>query len=1010
MTWVGSAGFPIYMLAVKMAEKKPSSKEKVIAGRYLIEKKLGRGGGGSVYLARDLSAQGQKVALKVVPLKKKQDAAVTAALKNEFATLTLLHHRNLAGVYDFGVTGREMYFSSEWVDGVDILTATREADLNSVFQLTVQILRAIDFLHRRGVLHLDLKPDNILVTDPDRTGELTVKLIDFGLAQWKKKGSEEKEDFFGTPPYAAPEIITQQPPSPATDIYSLGMICHQMFAQCFPFSSQEPFEIMKEQIYGEPRKVLSLNQALPDEFGDFLLKLVSKSPEKRLGSPRQVLEGINEILGENFSLRSTTAPIRILDESDYLFRQDSIDELVNTFVRPESHFLILEGPSGIGKSRLLTRVKELLQLKGIQPIHFRDLKSFEDFLKNSQGVLLSPLFLDVSTFSDDDIQPLLGELDKIKLPLLITAVRDLPLKNKKLQKITLQALSDQAIAGFLKEEIADFPLEKFASALHRASEGLPSRLEDLLQALREEGMIQWGEAGWRWVGQDVEIASLLSRQEARWQERLARVQLILKSSHVGLNAKTIEGILGLEAGALDEKIQSWTDQGLLRSQVIEGVPLYFPGTIDDEEASTAFLTDWKWAEAELKKLYEQGAFEAGVELASLLASKTPDALKIPKKVSLIAARHFVAAGHAEESLKRLPATPPEDGKDLGLFHEIKARAYFALGDFQKANEALEASEKAFTMCQDLEGISRVFNLRGSIYKKLCEFASSEAAFEKAVEKADGAKNYYLQGLAEMNLATLYHDQGQFNRASEAYQGALGLSEKAKHPLLACTLRHNWVNLLYHMGRAGEAEASCYEWLQLSIEYRYPEQQAAALNYLALLSGQKNHREMQLNYLNQAIGLLSANKTPQLLFQTLINRGYVFWDLKKFTPAQLDAEAALKIADRRSNMTLSSWAYLLLGKILRDRPKPDLDKAWESLTKAHDIIRKTKNRQLLWEVEYERGMLAKRKKDVEKAREFFLSAQKELTAVLEEMPENIKPSYLRDRKLDKIIYELETLEL
>src|SRR5262245_36259320 len=92
------------MLAVKMAEKKTSSKEKVIAGRYLIEKKLGAGGGGSVYLARDLSAQGQKVALKVVPLKKKQDPAVITALKNEFATLTLLHHRNLAAVHDFGVT------------------------------------------------------------------------------------------------------------------------------------------------------------------------------------------------------------------------------------------------------------------------------------------------------------------------------------------------------------------------------------------------------------------------------------------------------------------------------------------------------------------------------------------------------------------------------------------------------------------------------------------------------------------------------------------------------------------------------------------------------------------------------------------------------------------------------------------------------------------------------------------------------------------------------------------
>ena len=150
-------------MTVAMAERKSSSKEKVIAGRYLIEKKLGAGGGGSVYLARDLSAQGQKVALKVVPLKKKQDPAVITALKNEFATLTLLHHRNLAAVYDFGVTGREMYFSSEWVDGVDILSASHgDTDLNSVFQLTVQILRAIE---RSGVVAVAAAPSIFFIAE-----------------------------------------------------------------------------------------------------------------------------------------------------------------------------------------------------------------------------------------------------------------------------------------------------------------------------------------------------------------------------------------------------------------------------------------------------------------------------------------------------------------------------------------------------------------------------------------------------------------------------------------------------------------------------------------------------------------------------------------------------------------------------------------------------------------------------------------------------------------------------
>jgi serine/threonine protein kinase len=997
-------------MIIAMPERKPSSKEKVIAGRYLIEKKLGSGGGGSVYLARDLSAQGQKVALKVVPLKKKQDPSMITALKNEFATLTLLHHRNLAAVYDFGVTGREMYFSSEWVDGFDILTASQgNTDLNSVFQLTVQILRAIDFLHRRGVLHLDLKPANILVTDPDRTGDLTVKLIDFGLAQWKKKGAEEKEDFFGTPPYQAPEIILHQAPSPASDIYSLGMICHQMFAQCFPFQSQEPFEIMREQIYGEPRKVITLNHALPDEFGDFLLKMVAKSPANRLSTPRQVLDGINQTLGENFSLRSKTAPIRILEESDYLFHQDLIDDLVTTFQKPESHLMVLYGPSGIGKTRLLIRVKELLQLKGIQPIHFRDLKAFRELLKNNQNTLLSPLFLDFPAVSRESLLLLLPELEKINLPLLITAEEPLTFPVKTSKALELKPLNEKNISGFLSSEIADFPLDKFQSEVLSACQGSPALLEKLLQAFREENLIQWGESGWRWMGHGVKIIELLPRQEARWQERLAKVQLILKSSSVGLNAKTLEGILGLEPGAMNDKLLEWSEKGLLHSQMLDGVPLYFPGSSTPTESASSPITDWKWAEGELQNLYDTGAFEAGVELATHLFSHLKDREKIPPRVSLIAARHWIAVGLGEDSLKHLPSPPPSDPKDLGLYYEIKSRIFFSFGDFKKAEEELKESEKAFKACNDLEGICRVHNMRGSIQKKLFDYEGAEKAFKAAVKKGIEAKNYYLEGLAMVNLATLYHDSGHYNRASETYTNADELAKKAKHPLLSCSLLHNWVNLLFSMGRISEAESACYEWLQLSIENRYQEHQATALNFLALLEARKNHKEMQLNYLNQAIGLANPNKAPQLFFQTLLNRGWLFWSMKKYTPAQLDAEAALKISEKRSFLFLATWAYNLMGKIYRDRPKPDLDKSGEYLQKAYEMVVKAHNRQALWEVEYDRGLLAKKLNQLKEARQFFLSAQKELTAVLQEMPENIKSSYLRDRKLDRIINELELLE-
>ncbi len=212
--------------------------------RFLPEKILGMGGGGVVYLARDSRVEKKKVALKVLELRGGGDPALVTSMRNEFTTLSSLNHPNLAKVFDFGQTDREVYFSGEWIEGPNILEVCRKANLNTVFRLIVQVLKALDYLHARGVLHLDLKPENILVSSPAQGGELQVKLIDFGTAEWRKKGTVFQGEFVGTPPYASPEIILEHTPSPASDIYSLGMIFYQIFAGRFPFLTQDPFEMM----------------------------------------------------------------------------------------------------------------------------------------------------------------------------------------------------------------------------------------------------------------------------------------------------------------------------------------------------------------------------------------------------------------------------------------------------------------------------------------------------------------------------------------------------------------------------------------------------------------------------------------------------------------------------------------------------------------------------------------------------------------------------------------------
>ncbi|HEX5034986.1 MAG TPA: serine/threonine-protein kinase, partial [bacterium] len=218
------------------------------AERYEILQPLGSGGAGDVYLAKDSRRGDKPVALKLLDRKRLRDSAVADSLRNEFSSLTRLSHPHLAKVWDFGASAEEMYLSTEYIEGQDLFTDCRNADLNTVFRRIVELLRGLDYLHRRGVLHLDLKPANILVAHP-KEGPSGVKLIDFGLAQWTLKNPAAAAEFSGSPPYSAPELMLGGAPTPASDLYAIGMIFYRLFSAGLPFKSEDPLQQMQEQLY-----------------------------------------------------------------------------------------------------------------------------------------------------------------------------------------------------------------------------------------------------------------------------------------------------------------------------------------------------------------------------------------------------------------------------------------------------------------------------------------------------------------------------------------------------------------------------------------------------------------------------------------------------------------------------------------------------------------------------------------------------------------------------------------
>jgi len=969
-----------------------------LAGRYELLEEIGRGGAGLVYLARDLGAGGARVALKTLALEKAARPELVKAFENEFRTLSALQHPHLAKVFDFGAEEGLLYFSSEYLPGGDFLQACRAANLNTVLRWLVQILGALDFLHGRGLLHLDLKPGNVLLAQA-AGDERVVKLIDFGTAAWLRGDREAPARLLGTPPYAAPEVLLEEAPSPASDLYSFGMLCHRVLTGALPFAALDPVAMMQEQIYGEARPAANLPAALPESFADFLARATARDPRRRFSGAREALAALNECLSEDFSLLVRSAPPRILAASERAFRPALLDELLSELERKRSRVIVVSGEAGSGKRRLLDRLKSALQLRGLRPLHLQAEACRE--LEDSP----SPLLVSGAGLARRELISLLDLLEARNAPALLLTEEPAGPDLNPHRWIRLEPLALAELSAFLAAELADFPAE-LAAPLHRLCEGRPPKLEQALQALRELGMIQWSDRGWRWSGgPSVSLDDLLQRHEALWRERLAETQGLLACTEAGLHTATLAGILRVDMERLETRLEAWSRQGLLKRRSRRGVTQYFSASSREAESDAPPALDEARTLDTLISLYRQGRYAAGAEWIRALAPDAAAAKALPAAVAVHGARHLVAAGFPEDALALLPSGPPREAGLRGLHHEVGVRAALARGDAETTTAELDLAERAYGEARDSLGDSRVANLRALLAKRRGDAEAAEACFQKAIEAARAGGDAYHEAMAWMNLALLDYDQGRWSRCQQAYREAFAREQAVGQPQLSCKLRENWINLLLYLGKTEEAEARGYELLKISLHAGYHEQQAAALNVLAQIAGQRGEFARRLALLEQALSILDPARHPQWYFQCRHDRGLLQYEAQKYAAAQLDAEAALEIAERRSQPTWRAMARLLLGRVLRDRPRPDLDGAARALNLAHHAAWELGIRPLLWEIDWERGRLARRRQEPERARNYFLSARRQLEALLPELPPALRQSYLRDRKLERIAEEI-----
>jgi beta-lactam-binding protein with PASTA domain/tRNA A-37 threonylcarbamoyl transferase component Bud32 len=258
------------------------AKDSVIDGRYRIVGHVGSGGMADVYRAEDTHL-GRPVALKLLYRRFAQDTEFVERFRREASSAAALQHPNVVSVYDRGEYDGTYYIAMEFCEGSSLKELiAREApmDCARAIALTKKILLAARFAHRRGVIHRDLKPHNVIISS-DQSGEEEVKVADFGIARAGASEITEVGAIMGTAQYLSPEQAQGHVVNEASDLYSIGVVLFEMLTGRPPFDGDSAVAIALKHVSEPPPSPREFRPEIPPQLEAVVLKSLAKTPEQR---------------------------------------------------------------------------------------------------------------------------------------------------------------------------------------------------------------------------------------------------------------------------------------------------------------------------------------------------------------------------------------------------------------------------------------------------------------------------------------------------------------------------------------------------------------------------------------------------------------------------------------------------------------------------------------------------------------------------------------------------------
>ncbi len=265
---------------------------KKLDGRYELLELIGVGGMADIYKAKDVTEE-RTVAVKILKNEFAASEDFLRRFRNESKAIALLSHQNIVKIYDVGFTDKIQYIVMEYIDGI---TLTEYIERQGVLKwrdavhFTTQILRALQHAHDRGIVHRDVKSQNVMLLSDG-----TIKVMDFGIARFNRETDKTmSEKAIGSVHYISPEQARGEVTDEKSDIYSVGVMLYEMLTGEKPFDGENPVSIALKHMQAVPKRITEINNTIPEGLEEITIKAMQKEPSKRYQTAGEMIKDIEE--------------------------------------------------------------------------------------------------------------------------------------------------------------------------------------------------------------------------------------------------------------------------------------------------------------------------------------------------------------------------------------------------------------------------------------------------------------------------------------------------------------------------------------------------------------------------------------------------------------------------------------------------------------------------------------------------------------------------------------------